>query len=883
MMSNQLKVIILKKLQKSEERFVDTPILIPAPKEISLTEEKNTFFLTSECNIEFINAKNCDLLVNDLNEFLSQISNIKLAIIKDKVNNLEKKLDYRDLLDIKNEEGYNLEIKNSLILIYSIHEKGMFYGIQTLIQLLKNEFLTNERLRNLPAEEINKLILPEIFIRDTPDLKIRGITQDISRGQVFTVENAKRYIKILSHYKMNTYGITYLGDVFAHPRYPEIGKGRGALTIREIKEIDEYAKSRNVDFIPIFQCLGHNDDVLMHSKYRHLGEFPGAQSFDISNPDIINFLNDYITEVSKTFSSDHFHIACDESFDVGKYNSKDFIKRKGKSEVLTEFYNKIHHLVRESGKIDVIMYDDIVRNNEYVLKNLNKEFILMYWDYAPRKSYPTLKKLLDAGYRVIVSPSMLNWQRNFPDNKNASKNIINFIKAAYNNRFKGCLGVLTSTWGDMRYYSFRENEIFGAVLNGALAWKTLDFNYPRFKADFGFLFYGIEKSSLKKFNEMFSLLSKSASLYYRLSVLLPPLFFTYFFKHPFPTKIFKPPFENFKKLGDLANICLALYNELKTKIVFEIDNFEYIEFGAELAKYLREKIDISQEVSDVLNKSEINDIDIQKIKSDLNYIKDKMIYLKIKYEKLWLRAAKRPCLDLILKLFDFLIKVYEKKISQINNRIFFEDPYIKSEWIWSSDINKSTNARYFRKEININRPIKKAIIQGIACNYMRIYINNEYIGDVISRYSMSILPIALRVKAFDITRNLKIGENLVAIEAYNFDGLKGAINIYGQILYDDDTISELKTDNTWSCTSNISQETNNWRKLNYGRYNWTKSQSYGRPPNLNGDIFSPDLLNCEISNTQDYFGIEGYVSNFIKEKDETKIEHMINIFKPYGN
>ncbi len=51
-MTNQLKIIILKNLQQSDENFVENAILIPTPKEISLSEEKNTFFLTSECNID---------------------------------------------------------------------------------------------------------------------------------------------------------------------------------------------------------------------------------------------------------------------------------------------------------------------------------------------------------------------------------------------------------------------------------------------------------------------------------------------------------------------------------------------------------------------------------------------------------------------------------------------------------------------------------------------------------------------------------------------------------------------------------------------------------------------------------------------------------------
>ncbi|MFX1446190.1 MAG: glycoside hydrolase family 20 zincin-like fold domain-containing protein, partial [Promethearchaeota archaeon] len=314
--------ILIKNLIKAAKKLNEIPILIPEPKEISNTKNNNAYLLTSECTLCFINVNNSKILLDDLNGFLGTISTIKLNQVDVDDSDVEclSHKNEGDLLDANNEECYNLEIDNNQILIYSTHVKGVFYGIQTLIQLIKNAYLT--KVSSLDKEN---LVLNKIYIRDVPDLKIRGVAQDISRGQVFTVENAKRYIEILSHYKMNTYGITYLGDIFAHAKYPEIGKDRGALTIEEIREIDEYAKSRNIDFIPFFQCLGHNDNVLMHNKYGYLGEFTGAHSFDISNPDVIPFLNDYITEISKTFSSINFHIACDESFDVGRYNSKDFI------------------------------------------------------------------------------------------------------------------------------------------------------------------------------------------------------------------------------------------------------------------------------------------------------------------------------------------------------------------------------------------------------------------------------------------------------------------------------------------------------------------------------------------------------------------------------
>ena len=479
-----LKAIIIKNLEKLDDSLNEHLVLIPKPKEIKNIEKNKSYVLTAESTFHYLNLDNQNILLNDLNEFLNQISDIiiKNLVPEDSDYELLKNPNESSLLNDNNEESYNLEIKDGRIFIYSINEKGIFYGIQTLIQLIKNALLLDKILINLPKNERKRFILSEIEIKDVPDLRIRGIAQDISRGQVFTVENAKRYIKIISHYKMNFY-CPYIEDMFAHPKHPVIGNNRGALTCEEIKEIDEFAKKRYVEFVPIFECLGHVDNILQHREYGDLGEFPGAHSLDISNPKIYDFLNDYISELSKCFSTNYFHIGCDESYDIGRYNSKEYIKEKGKSEALIDFYEKVYQIARENNNKYVIMYDDIVRKNEKILKNLNKDIILMYWDYSPKKSYPDVETFLKAGYKVIVSPSMLSWQRNFPDNKNASRNIINLIKTAYENRNNGCLGVLTSTWGNMRYYSLRENEIFGAILNGAVAWTTMNFTYKTFKND----------------------------------------------------------------------------------------------------------------------------------------------------------------------------------------------------------------------------------------------------------------------------------------------------------------------------------------------------------------------------------------------------------------
>jgi hypothetical protein len=381
---------------------------------------------------------------------------------------------------------------------------------------------------------------------------------------------------------------------------------------------------------------------------------------------------------------------------------------------------------------------------------------------------------------------------------------------------------------------------------------------------------------------MFTLLSESASFYYKVSILLPPLFYTYFFKHPFPNRKFEPYFDNYMEFGKLADECLEIYNEIKPHVHYELKNLEYIEFSAELAKFLSEKMKISLKVTNILNESEIKEKDLEVAVSDLSNMRNKIAFLKGKYEKLWLGAAKRPCLNTILDLFDFLIQKYEEKIVQIKKKIFFEDPYLDSEWIWANETRVSFGPLYFRKIFEINQPVKKAIIQCVACSHARIFINNEYIGEVLGRFSMSILPIVLRVKAFDVTKTLKKGKNIIAIEAFNYDMFKGAINLFGQINLNNNSIQEIITDSTWISSQEEKDENKDWITLDYNDEEWNASKSYGRPPNLNGDIFKPDLLNGKTSSTQDYFGFESYFSNFLPGSPKESIENAIKILKPYG-
>lgn len=859
------KVIIISDLETLENIPSEEPILIPKPKQLSMGGFDCSFSLSLKSKFYSHNTDKAQLHIDDINEEIGKFCALKYEYNGeyDKLENLP----FIDLIkeeNIANQEGYGLIISQNTIVIYAISEQGLFFGVQTLIQIFKNGFIKNKVQYAIKKEQRDNIIVPEIEIVDFPDLEMRGVTEDIVRGQMFTVESAKRFIKIFSHYKLNTYCPTYMQDMIINPDHPKLDFKKGALSIKELQEIDKYAKDRFVNLFPIYNCIGHQDNICMVEDYWDIAEFPGSNCLDVSNPKTYDFLESFLDKLSQAFSSEWFHIGCDESFDLGFGKSRPLVKEQGKGKTLFDFYNKINEIITSKGKKNIVMYHDIPIQDKNILKNLTKDMVLMYWAYAPKKHFKKIDKLLDAGFKVIVSPSMLSWCRNFPDSVNAWKNIMYITKQGINSKDRGVIGMLNSIWEDQHAWAFRENSIFGGIMGAAISWNADDDDYESIVKRYGFIFYGIDKKNDEEFFSLFNTLSSMPPLYKRLSVLLPPPFFTYLFKHPFTSEKIRAPFKRYELMKKWTDGCLKIYDELARKIKFEVKNFEYIKYGAEIAQALCEKIENSINISNLLREPEISDSDLNTAISDIERMKDKYIYLKKRYEELWLYSATRPCLDANLAHFDLVINAYDKKIEQIRNDIKFENPFIPSEWIWVKESKNPAKPRYFRKVIEVNKTVKKAVIQGIGCNYIEIYVNGNLIGKALSRFSLHIIPITERVKAFDVTTNLKKGKNCIAVKGINYAGFAGCFNIFAQVQYDDDTVEEICSDRSWVCNKKLEFTDNSWMRAKFDDAKWKKVKSLGLPPDLYGDINKPDLLKGEYSLTQDYFGMVSYLYCLIR-------------------
>jgi hexosaminidase len=224
-------------------------------------------------------------------------------------------------------EAYHLNITKDRILLTANEPNGIFYGLQSLRQLLPFE-------KNLKSK--NELIVPAVDIKDYPRFVHRGLNLDCCR-HFMEKDFVKRYIDFLAYHKMNvlhwhlTEDQAWRIEIKKYPELTEIGAFRkyddgtvygGYYTQEEIKEVVEYAASRFITVIPEIELPGHSTAAI--ATYPHLSCTGGP--FDVGtlwgiykdiycagNEETFMFLEDVLSEVIELFPSTYIHIGGDEA------------------------------------------------------------------------------------------------------------------------------------------------------------------------------------------------------------------------------------------------------------------------------------------------------------------------------------------------------------------------------------------------------------------------------------------------------------------------------------------------------------------------------------------------------------------------------------------
>ena len=199
-------------------------------------------------------------------------------------------------------QGYRLKLAANLVEITGNADQGLFYGVQTFLQLLK------------PGPR-GKLLLPAATIEDWPKLQLRFLHWDTKHHQD-RMETLKRYLDWSARFKVNMIGFE-LEDKFAYPTNPIIG-APGAFTAAELQEIVNYGLERFIQVVPVVQAPAHLAYVLKHPQFAHLradGNNYQACLCDEESYKLIFQMYDDVIKATK--GVDYLYVSTDEVYYAG--------------------------------------------------------------------------------------------------------------------------------------------------------------------------------------------------------------------------------------------------------------------------------------------------------------------------------------------------------------------------------------------------------------------------------------------------------------------------------------------------------------------------------------------------------------------------------------
>jgi len=553
-----------------------------------------------------------------------------------------------------NEEGYVIGVTRSEVVISGKTSAGVFYGLQTLKQLVRGD----------GAEAF----IPGVRILDWPTMRWRGVSDDISRGPVPTVDYIKRQIRTEAFFKLNMHSF-YMEHTFASESNPLIGPAGGSLTPAEIRELVAYAQRYHVELVPEQQTFGHLHKALRLEKYAELAEAPYGDVLSPQQPGTYKLVADLYKELNELFPGQFFHIGEDETFELGEGQSKAEAQAKGVGAVYFEHLNRIRDLLKPYNR-RLMFWGDIALHHPDLIGNVPKDMIAMNWQYSALDDYSkSIDPFKNAGLDQFVCPGAHTWNQIFPNLDAASKNIINFVR---DGQKAGAIGMMNTTWDDDGESLF-EMAWHPIVLGAAASWQEGAVDMQQFDRDFDWAFFRNDGDQFVKAERALGSVSSSIG---------PGTTDEIFWRDPFTTQFqnqARSLAERIRKLRltvEDVNESL-LKNESRARR--NASAVAAMKFAAQRFDHLGRRMEVMQRFSDQYWDAYLNLGDRAKarklryytgaIYNNLREMAEELSILKEGYRKQWLAENRPYWLDSILARYDQMVSIWLTKSRAMNEAL----------------------------------------------------------------------------------------------------------------------------------------------------------------------------------------------------------------------
>jgi len=360
-------------------------------------------------------------------------------------------------------ESYTLDITRAGVEIVAPSPRGIFYGVCTLRQIIRQR----------------GAVLPALRIADAPDFPNRGVLWDISRSKAPKLETLFDFIDLLATWKINQIQL-YTEHTFAYRKHRVVWENASPLTAEDILKLDMFCQARYIELVPNQNSFGHMHRWLRHPEYLYLAELPEGFTdtkiywfapapfgLNPTDPRALEFLRGLYDELLPNFSARCFNVGLDETIDLGLGKSKAEVQARGSGAVYLDFLKKIHALVSARGKT-MMFWGDIIINHPELIAQLPRDVIAMEWGYEADHPFAEhCAQFANAGIPFYVCPGTSSWISILGRTDNAIEN----IRSATENGLKqGAIGVLTTDWGDWGHWQMLPISYLGLAYGAAMSW-----------------------------------------------------------------------------------------------------------------------------------------------------------------------------------------------------------------------------------------------------------------------------------------------------------------------------------------------------------------------------------------------------------------------------
>jgi len=240
--------------------------------------------------------------------------------------------------DGRDAQAYRLAISAESVEVVGNAPAGLFYGVQTLAQLMARD----------NAEGV---VLPETAIVDWPEYELRFVHWDTKHHQD-RVETLKKFLFWTAHFKLNAVSFE-LEDKFEYPSHPAIG-APGAFTTAELQELVDFALARHIQIVPNVQAPAHMGYVLKHAEFAHLKCDGSNYQICMDDPEARRLIFDMYDDLCRaTQGVKYFHVSTDEVYYAGiceRYRKP--YTPENRSLTWVDFVRAAHeHLARQGRRI----------------------------------------------------------------------------------------------------------------------------------------------------------------------------------------------------------------------------------------------------------------------------------------------------------------------------------------------------------------------------------------------------------------------------------------------------------------------------------------------------------------------------------------------------